>query len=115
MIQDIEIFDKQAALKRMEGDEELLQDMVEIFLEDFPNQMNDIGVAIDTNDAEKLVNAAHALKGSVGNFGAKRTFEAAQKLEGLAKDNAIHDWQDAWSCLQSEMSTLEPVLSDVLA
>jgi hypothetical protein len=39
---------------------------------DYPKRLGEIRVAIQFGDAERLRLAAHALKGSVGNFAAKR-------------------------------------------
>jgi HPt (histidine-containing phosphotransfer) domain-containing protein len=111
---DIQIFNKSAALGRMEGDEELLAEMISIFLEDYPNQMSAIQDAIDRNHAEDLANAAHSFKGSVGNFGAERTFEAARQLEMLAKQNQADRWDSAWDNLKQEMAILEPTLGAVI-
>ena len=98
----------------MEGDEELLSEMISIFLEDYPNQLEAVQAAIDVGNAEDLANAAHASKGSVGNFGAERTFEAARQLELLAKENKPDQWSEAWSLLRDEMSQLEPQLGALI-
>lgn len=108
------IFNKEAALNRMEGDEELLAEMISIFLEDYPNQLEAVQAAINVGNAEDLANAAHAFKGSVGNFGAERTFEAARQLEMLAKENRSDQWTDAWSLLRDEMAQLEPELGALI-
>lgn len=113
--ENTEIFDIQSALKRMEGDQELLVDMIEIFLEDYPNQIAAIREALAGNHADDLSNAAHALKGSVGNFGARRSFLAAQNLEQIARDRKSAEYQAAFDTLMQELATLEPALKAVSA
>lgn len=112
---DKEVFDLEAALGRMEGDQDLLEEMIDIFLSDYPNQVNEIRAAIDRKDAEELVNAAHALKGAVGNFGAKRVFELAQSLEKSAKDSNCEDWLNSFQNLEQELAKLDPALRSILS
>ena len=64
------VFDRDAALERMDGDVELLKELVGLFLDECPQRMAEIREALTRRDATKLRQAAHTLKGSVGNFGA---------------------------------------------
>lgn len=80
-----EIFDRKTALEQMGGDEELMVELVEVFLEDLPERLQEIEAALAAGDAETLSRAAHTLKGSVGNFAAHAAYETAFELETLAK------------------------------
>ena len=77
-------FDMAAALERVDGDMELMKELAGLFLGECPRRMADIHRAIDRRDGPELQRAAHYLKGSVGNFGARRAFEAAGRLERTA-------------------------------
>ncbi len=114
MTEERKVFDREAALGRMEGDEELLADMVQIFLEDYPNQLKAIERSLSQSDAVQLVEAAHAFKGSVGNFGADRAFAAARELEQLARENRSSEWDAVWQKLQEEIRLLDPLLRQVV-
>ncbi len=57
-----EIFDRQALLRRVDGDEELLEEMLVIFLEFTPKQLQEIGQALETGDASVLHGRAHSIK-----------------------------------------------------
>ena len=61
--------DKAVALDRLGGDEELLQEVAELFLEEYPPLMTQIRSAIDNGNSQELERSAHSLKGSVANFG----------------------------------------------
>ena len=63
--------DRQLALSRVGGDHELLSEIAILFLEDGPRAVAQIQQAIEQGDARRLESAAHALKGSVANFGAR--------------------------------------------
>jgi HPt (histidine-containing phosphotransfer) domain-containing protein len=97
-------------LERMDGDLELLKELAGIFLSDCPQRMAEIRRAITQRDASGLMQAAHTIKGSAGNFGAHEAVEAARRLE---IDATEHDWGQAeehWAALQRAVGGLEPVL-----
>ena len=75
------LFDREAALARVGDDEELLTELVKIFLDDYPNSMNDIEDAVARQDSPLLERAAHTLKGAVANFGADAVVKEAFELE----------------------------------
>src|SRR5207248_10364829 len=62
--------DRAAILARVEGDTTLLREVTDLFLEDAPRLLAEIRDAISRKDAKALERAAHALKGSIANFGA---------------------------------------------
>jgi PAS domain S-box-containing protein len=106
-------WDMAAVLERMDGDMELLKMLAGLFLSECPQRMDEIKKAIQDRDASRLMRAAHALKGSVGNFGAQEAVEAAQRLEIDASeqhwDQAVQDC----AALEKAVCGLEPVLSQL--
>ena len=70
--------DRQVALSRVGGDAELLKEIAQLFIDDYPRAMADIRQAADRGDAKSLERSAHGLKGSVANFGAPSAVEAAR-------------------------------------
>jgi CheY-like chemotaxis protein len=106
-------WDMAAVLERMDGDMDLLKMLAALFLTECPQRMDEIRKAITERDASKLMRAAHALKGSVGNFGAQAAVLAAQRLELDANE---HDWEHAeadWVALEKAVGGLEPILSQL--
>src|SRR5262249_35531061 len=77
--------DRAAVLARVDGDEELLREVVALFLEDYPRVLAEVRDAIARGDAALLQRAAHTLKGSVGNFDAADCQEAALTLGLLGR------------------------------
>ena len=100
------IIDEAAILSGMDGNRRLLRDLARIFVADYPKQLAEIKVAVQMGDAERLRRAAHALRGSVGNFAAKRAFETASELELLGKNGDVHAAQGACVVLEDELSLL---------
>jgi HPt (histidine-containing phosphotransfer) domain-containing protein len=68
------------ALDRMDGDRQLLLELVDVFLGDLPRQMQAIRAAIATRDAAALVGPAHDITGSAGNLSALALQELAERM-----------------------------------
>lgn len=68
-------------LDRVGEDEKLARKMVATFLRDTPKRMAGIQKALQRKDGVTLASLAHALKGSVGIFGARAAREHSQKLQ----------------------------------
>jgi len=107
----VPVLDCAEALRRLNGDGQLLADLARLFLEDSPNQVTAIRNSIEQGDISGLARASHALKGSIGNFGARRAFEAASELEKTARQGDLAKCRLLCSALESEMEALEPELS----
>jgi PAS domain S-box-containing protein len=84
------VFDEEAALARVEGDRQLLAELVEIFLKQCPEWTAEIREAAAEHNADRLHRAAHTLKGAAGNLGFDVVVDLAKKLERL---DAAADWE----------------------
>jgi CheY-like chemotaxis protein/HPt (histidine-containing phosphotransfer) domain-containing protein len=100
------LVDEAAILSGMDGNRKLLRDLTRIFVADCPKQLVEIKAAIQMGDTERLRRAAHALKGSVGNFGAKKAFETASQLETMGKTGKLDAAPGTYLALESELSQL---------
>jgi two-component system sensor histidine kinase/response regulator len=99
-------WDEAAVLARLNGDRKLLRELIAMFLEGSPKMVLRIGKAVAAKDTIQLQQAAHALKGSVGNFAAKEAYEAARKLEMLATDGDLTGVNGAFRAVKSEIGRL---------
>jgi CheY-like chemotaxis protein len=109
------VIDKREALSRVNGDAELLAELAELFLKDYPQMMGEIEAAIGRGDGEGLSEAAHAMKGSVGNFGTKRAYEEAARLERMGQERDLKDATEACNRLASEIERLRSALNELIA
>jgi PAS domain S-box-containing protein len=109
-----DLVDVKALLERLEGDGELLAEMVGLFFADCPRRLGAIREAIDRGDSRSLESAAHALKGSVGNFMAKGAFEAVRKLEVLGRQADLGRAQEAYRTLEIEIERLNSALEKIV-
>ncbi|HWB00050.1 MAG TPA: response regulator [Pirellulales bacterium] len=106
-----DVIDWSAALARLNGDRMLLAEMKDVLLAECPKLRGAIRQSIDTRDTAALRLAAHTLKGAVGNFVAKQAFEAALRLETLARDGSFDDIPDARDALDAELDRLVEALA----
>jgi CheY-like chemotaxis protein/HPt (histidine-containing phosphotransfer) domain-containing protein len=110
------VINKAAILARVDGDLELLRELVELFLRDHPRRLDEIREAVAQGLTVDLERAAHALKGSVGNFGAKDAVEAARRLETMGRDDELSSSggqaraEQAYAQLEAELTRLESAL-----
>jgi two-component system sensor histidine kinase/response regulator len=81
--------DSAALLEGVNGDAKLLSEMVDVFETDVPQLLARIEAAIAEQDPVRLRDAAHALKGSVGNFSQGASFDAARKLERIGYEKQL--------------------------
>ncbi len=109
------IIDHQDLMERIGGDMELLDELLELFEEDYPGLITEIQQAIDEKDGEKLKRSAHTLKGAVGNFAALKAHALAFQLEkkGETGDftnahNLLIQLQDAIDEFKSALKSLAP-------
>jgi CheY-like chemotaxis protein len=106
-------FDRAAALERTDGDVELLKELVGLFLDECPRRMVELREAIARRDATRLQQVAHTLKGSVGNFGARESFEAALRLEAVGRESDWSQAEEAWAALEAAIGRLEAAMAEV--
>lgn len=80
------VFNQQSALKRVGGDAELLNDLLQTFLEDAPGQLAALTKAFEDGDLAHLGKLAHTLKGSSGTICAEDLHKTALDLEAAARE-----------------------------
>jgi PAS domain S-box-containing protein len=102
--------DESLALSRVGGDVDLLKEVVELFLDDYPATFEKIKGAVTSRDATALEHHAHSLKGSVSTFGANRAFEAAFTLEKQGRSGDLTGAPDGLLQLEQALEALRPEL-----
>ncbi|OEH84944.1 hypothetical protein BHU72_07060 [Desulfuribacillus stibiiarsenatis] len=98
----------QTIIQQLGNDKDLIQEVIDIFLEDYPKDLMRIEEAIMRGDSQLLNEAAHGLKGELGNLGIKQSFSIAFELEKLGKGSSF-DQQLARKLLDELKVELEQV------
>jgi PAS domain S-box-containing protein len=97
------------ALSAVDGDRDLLKDVLEAFLIETPGLLEKIEESIRAGDAATLKRAAHTLKGSLRTLGAAAG-EHAARLETLGREGDLGRAEAELAPLRSAM---ERVIADV--
>ncbi|SPE22082.1 putative Histidine kinase [Acidobacteriia bacterium SbA2] len=108
-----EILDEPALLARFEGEVDLLRDVVNLFTDDCPRLMDGIRGAVERSDAHGLERAAHKLKGTVANFSARASYDAALRLEVMGREGHLEKAREALATLDTAIEELRPVLINI--
>ncbi len=106
------VLDGTALLAQVEGDTELLAELVMIFLQDCPRLVGAVREAVARGDARALERAAHTLKGTVSNFAAPAATAAALRLEQMGREGNLAQAGEACAALEAEIERLRPLLED---
>ena len=79
-----------AALRSLQedGDDDLLAELIDLFLEDAPGRMAAIRAAVEASDWIALAERAHSLKGSCASLGAVHMASLCGRLEAMGRDQA---------------------------
>jgi HPt (histidine-containing phosphotransfer) domain-containing protein len=99
-----------AALRAVGDDRELLAELTALFVDDYPKRLMELHAAVAEADAERLRQAAHALKGAVGTFGAAVAHRLAAELEALAEHDRLPEAPAILARLEAEIERLVAVL-----
>ena len=91
------VLDWQAALLRLDGDEDLLRELAALFLRDGPQLWRAVADALAAQDRDGAARAVHSLKGVLMNFGAARAIAAAGGDSIPAAEAAL---QELYSALE---------------
>lgn len=98
-------------LQNLGGDQDLLQEIIRIYLDKAPQQISNIEKSIAEQDTNRLEQTAHALKGSVANFGAKTAQSLARQLEEMGRNKTMDEAPEKLAALKSALHDLEIELS----
>ena len=101
-----------AALRSVEGDQDLLVDLFEAFQQDYPKQLAEIQDAIGTGDAERTAQVAHSLKGAVGYFGAQTVHALAYRLETMGHQAELEGASSVLQQLERELERLSAFVAE---
>jgi len=100
------VMDVSQALERLDGDRQLLEELIHLFEEEWPKTSAEIDAALKSGDSTSLDRCAHGLKGASANIGAKRLSAAALELERLARGGELEKAPAQWETVKHEGTRL---------
>jgi HPt (histidine-containing phosphotransfer) domain-containing protein len=105
-------WDKTEALERMGGDQDLLRELCEIFLEESPKLLQRLCEALAESNANAVMRAAHSLKGELGYLGAAAALQAARALEDMGRDQNLSRAPEMLVLLERKLADLHVAMKD---
>lgn len=95
------------ALEHVDGDAQLLSELAEMFVQDYPRMSEDLREGILHNDCDAVERIAHTLKGRLAFFGIERMRDKLSELEKMAREN---DLTVSLELLTEIRAGMEPIL-----
>jgi len=90
-------------LERVDGDRELIADLLDLIRHDYPGQIEAMRRAIACNNGEALEQLAHAMKGALGNLAAITGAEIVGELERIGRAGHTADAAKRLTELEAEL------------
>jgi PAS domain S-box-containing protein len=101
-------------LERLGGDEQLLREVIGIFLEDIPTHMTNLRQGIARGNAESIVKTAHSLKGELGYLGIPEVSQRARELEQMGSKNDLERVAGEFALFETEISAVIASIRNVI-
>lgn len=101
--------------RRVDGDEEIIRELFQIFLAEIPRMAGQIRTAVAEGDADRLMSAAHSLKGSAANLAADRVARLAADLEAMGRSGDLSRVAIVHPEIEAEIEQLTGQLTTILA
>lgn len=101
-----EVIDRDGALALLDGDEELLEQIWEAFIEDLPRRREALKKSVENNDIVLFEREAHSLKSVAGSIGAGLLREAAIQAEFMARNGMFEKISYAHNDIMRELDSV---------
>ena len=105
-------FDQSFALEQAGGDECLLRDLIELFLNRAPGQFQRVQDGIDHGDCQSTARSAHILKGSVSHFLDPQALAPLHELERLSKAGRMVEAREQFASVKALIDDLFALMSE---
>jgi HPt (histidine-containing phosphotransfer) domain-containing protein len=112
---DLDAFDLEATLKRLDGDRGLLRELIGFFFEDSPMIVAQLKAAVRDANLSAIERAAHSLKGLTANVGSGSASRVAGRIEESARQNDLGTAAATFEELARELARLNAALKQFQA
>ncbi len=103
------------SLNEIGEDSHFIRDLIDVFLSDLEKRLDAMRSAVALERADAIAEAAHALKGSCGHFGAKRLYELCRDLEALTRSGSSGGYSVGVAAIDLESARVGDALREHLA
>ncbi|WDE03024.1 response regulator [Thalassomonas viridans] len=106
-----EIWDKKGFMKRIRHNEEIARTLVDMFLEEMPEVIESLYLAIAEKNFADVASFAHKMNGTMKNIGGISSSKIVAKIEEVAKAGDINQLNEMQPQLSSEFDKFMTVLN----
>jgi CheY-like chemotaxis protein/signal transduction histidine kinase/HPt (histidine-containing phosphotransfer) domain-containing protein len=106
--------DRTALLERLEGDTQLMEEIIHLYHESCPDLLRELQEAAARRDAGAICRSAHALKGMVAHFGAPAATQALIDLEAMGRESRLEGLDGMLETALREVGRLTEALTRLL-
>jgi HPt (histidine-containing phosphotransfer) domain-containing protein len=105
------VFDHAGAMARLEGDEDLLRELIQVYMDSLDDQLAALQKALDTGNAASAETTSHALKGGASNIGADHLRQHFFDMEMDGRDGKLDALAEGLQAVPKLMDELIEILS----
>jgi HPt (histidine-containing phosphotransfer) domain-containing protein len=112
-----EILDRQVLAELwedMDADEDLIRELISLFLDDAPKQLGNAREAFVRADSRELGRIAHTLKSSSLYYGAKNLSDVCQEIESICKQGQMTNTELLIVELEKEFELVKNALQSMM-
>jgi CheY-like chemotaxis protein len=100
------------ALARLEGNKELLGEIVQMFLAQYPGLLAEIHQSLSSSDCHALTGTVHTLGSSAGQVGATEALAIARRIEGMGEREDLASVPETLAQLGAELALVASALGN---
>ena len=97
------------------GDPDFVDELVDTFIADVPQQLAELRAAVATGTAADAIRPAHTLKGTAATIGAREVEATSRSIEEAARADSIDGLEARVGELEHALADLKAALADARA
>ena len=83
------LIDREGGLRRVGGDHEIYDELMELFMENSTSQIEQLKEAVKNKEADSIEKVAHSIKGAAANLGVLLVQQSAFELEQIGSGSKL--------------------------
>lgn len=104
------VIDQEGGLRRVGGDKELYDELIELFMDSSVDQIEQLREAVKNKETDTLRKVAHSIKGSAANLGIVQVQQTAYDIEKYGNEENIDEAAQSVEKLISEIERVKVYL-----
>lgn len=103
------LIDKEGGIRRVGGDADLYQELMEMFFDQSNQQIEELNDAIEKKETQSIKHLAHSIKGAASNLGVLLVQESAHVLEKNGNENKMNEALQNFNKLKQDLIRVKEI------